>query len=109
MALVTLADLKDALGVGGLYDDAQLQACATAAENLLIPMLKTRTGGYDTIPEVQQAGLQIAIELWTARTAPGGQTIGADWTPSPYRLGRTLLARVQGVLAQHWNTSAWIG
>jgi hypothetical protein len=39
MSLVTVAELRSALGVGTLYSDALLQECADAADNALLPFI----------------------------------------------------------------------
>lgn len=39
MSLVTVAELRSALGVGTLYSDALLQECADAADNVLLPFI----------------------------------------------------------------------
>lgn len=43
MSLVTVAELRSALGVGTLYSDAQLQECADAADNVLLPFIWQNT------------------------------------------------------------------
>lgn len=108
MALVTLAELKAALGVGGLYDDTQLQAACDTAE-LLKSYLATTVTSPDTVPELRQAGLQIAMAVWSARTSPNGDQVGLDYQPSPYKLGRSLLSRVQGLTAPYMNPGVYVG
>jgi hypothetical protein len=39
MSLVTVVELRSALGVGTLYSDALLQECADAADNVLLPFI----------------------------------------------------------------------
>jgi hypothetical protein len=39
MSLVTVAELRTALGVGTLYADSVLQECADAADNVLLPFI----------------------------------------------------------------------
>jgi len=39
MSYVTVAQLRDALGIGALYDDADIQSCIDAAEEIILPML----------------------------------------------------------------------
>ena len=64
---------------------------------------------YDAIPEVREAALAIAVDVFQSRVAPGGQTEAIDFTPGPYRLGRSLLSRVSGLLARWIDTSAMVG
>ena len=39
MALITLAELKAVLGIGDIYADAIVQACADSAENIILSYL----------------------------------------------------------------------
>jgi hypothetical protein len=102
-----------------LLDDNQLEVTKThgqtplAAEVPLIPpgriAATAQADVYDAIEEVREAALAIAVDIWQSRVAPGGQLEGVDFTPGPYRLGRSLLSRVSGLLGRWINTSALVG
>ena len=64
---------------------------------------------YDDIPEVREAALAIAVDVFQSRVAPGGQTEAVDFTPGPYRLGRSLLTRVSGLLGRWMDTGSMVG
>jgi hypothetical protein len=64
---------------------------------------------YDGIPEVREAALAIAVDIFQSRVAPGGQMQGIDFTPGPYRLGRSLFNRVSGLLARWTDTGTLVG
>jgi hypothetical protein len=64
---------------------------------------------YDAIPEVREAALAIAVDVFQSRIAPGGQTEAIDFTPGPYRLGRSLISRVQGLLGRWLDTGSMVG
>jgi hypothetical protein len=64
---------------------------------------------YDGIPEVKEAALAIAVDIFQSRVAPGGQTEAIDFTPGPYRLGRSLTTRVSGLLARWLDTGTMVG
>jgi len=64
---------------------------------------------YDTVPEVREAALAIAVDVFQSRVAPGGQLQGVDFTPAPYRLGRSLFTRVSGLLARWTDTGTLVG
>jgi len=49
MSYVTVAELRDALGIGALYDDTTIQSCIDAAEDVILPMLMSHQ-----IPFVKQ-------------------------------------------------------
>jgi hypothetical protein len=64
---------------------------------------------YDAIPEVREAALAIAVDVFQSRVAPGGQTEAIDFTPGPYRLGRSLISRVSGLLGRWLDTGSMVG
>jgi hypothetical protein len=64
---------------------------------------------YDGIPEVREAALAIAVDVFQSRVAPGGQTEAIDFTPGPYRLGQSLISRVKGLLGRWMDTGALVG
>jgi hypothetical protein len=191
MALITLSELKAVLGIGDIYADAIVQACADSAENIILSYLifddvaikgvsltsnvakfycydntfvvgqaltvskcgapfdgsrtVTTTGTdefgvtfftaaitnaditkrmvipngravltsqatlYDTTPEVREAALAVACDIWITRTGTLGQQ-GVDFqSPAPYRLGRSMLTRVSGLLGKHLDTRGYLG
>jgi hypothetical protein len=64
---------------------------------------------YDTTPEVREAALAIACDIWITRTGTLGQQ-GVDFqSPAPYRLGRSMLTRVSGLLGKHLDTRGYLG
>lgn len=64
---------------------------------------------YATLPEVNQATLMIAVDIWQAREASNAGGISPDFQPSPYRMGNTLMARVRGLLADHLAPGGQVG
>ena len=191
MALITLSELKAVLGIGDIYADAIVQACADSAENIILSYLifddvaikgvsltsnvakfycyentfvvgqaltvskcgapfdgsrtVTTTGTdefgvtfftaaitnaditkrmviphgravltsqaalYDTTPEVREAAMAVACDIWITRTGTLGQQ-GVDFqSPAPYRLGRSMLTRVSGLLGKHLDTRGYLG
>ena len=55
-----------------------------------------------TIPSIQEAALMIAVAIWQARQAPSGQGMSVDgYTPSPFTMSNTLIARVRGLIAPY--------
>jgi hypothetical protein len=65
---------------------------------------------YTTIPAIQEASLMIAVDIWQSRQAPSSGGVSIDgFTPSPYRMGNTLLARVRGLLAPYLSPNSMIG
>ena len=192
MSLTTVAELRSALGVGTLYNDATLQEVCDAADNVLLPFIWnnntsnvahsntattgtlyfdenvqytfyvgqtvtisgngskhngsktiTEVGEYSityaitgnnntpapyhpvnpfgtvatetyldpsTVPAIQEASLMISIDIWQSRQAPSSGGVSIDgYTPSPYRMGNTLLARVRGLLAPYLDPRSMVG
>ena len=60
---------------------------------------------YATVPAVKEAVTAIAVDVFQSRVAPGGQTEAIDFTPGPYRMGRSLMTRVSGLLGRYLDTS----
>lgn len=64
---------------------------------------------YATVPEVREASLMIAVDIWQARSASNAGGISPDFQPSPYRMGNTLIARVRGLIANHLAPNGLVG
>jgi hypothetical protein len=191
MPLIALSELKSVLGIGDIYADAIVQACADSAENIILSylifddvaingvsltdnvarffcfdntfvvgqvltvsgcgapfdgsrtvteknvdeygvtyfeaavtnaditkrrvipngraVLTSQAALYDTTPEVREAALAVACDIWITRTGTLGQQ-GVDFqSPAPYRLGRSMLTRVSGLLGKHLDTRGYLG
>jgi hypothetical protein len=64
---------------------------------------------YDNVVAVRTAALMIAVDVWNARTVPGGQAQGIDFVPGPYLMGRSIINRVQGLLMPYRDVSGMVG
>jgi hypothetical protein len=63
-----------------------------------------------TVAAIQEAALMISIDIWQSRQAPSSGGVSIDgYTPSPYRMGNTLLARVRGLLAPYLDPRSMVG
>lgn len=63
-----------------------------------------------TIPAIQEAALMVSIDIFQSRQAPSSGGVSIDgYTPSPYRMGNTLLARVRGLLAPYLDPRSMVG
>jgi hypothetical protein len=70
----------------------------------------TKETGYASTPAINQAALMLAVDVWQARQAPSSGGVSVDGvTPSPYRLGNTMLAKVNGLIAPFKNPRAMVG
>jgi hypothetical protein len=62
------------------------------------------------VPAIQEASLMICVDIWQSRQAPSGGSVSIDgYTPSPYRMGNTLLARVRGLISPYLDPRSLIG
>ena len=65
---------------------------------------------YSAIASIQQASLQICEAIWQARQAPSGQGMTVDgFSPSPFTMSSTLVARIRGLIAPYLSPNAQIG
>jgi len=56
---------------------------------------------YASTEAVEQAILIVSVEIFQSVVAAGGQIEGVDFTPSPFRMGRSLNNRVIGLLGSY--------
>lgn len=56
---------------------------------------------YANTPAVESAVYVVSTEIFQSRLSIGGQLEGVDFSPTPFRLGRSLLSRVQALLAPY--------
>lgn len=108
MLIVTGADVAAALGLPA--STTVLDDVAVVADELLTPYLTPNSSAWTSVPApVVEAGIVVAIDVYQNRTAAGGQSVGIDGTPGPYRMGRSLLDRVSGLLGPWLAVGSEIG
>ena len=98
------------------YNVTYFEAAITNADitkRSIIPngraVLTSQSALYDTTPEVREAALAVACDIWITRTGTLGQQ-GVDFqSPAPYRLGRSMITRVSGLLGKHLDTRGYLG
>jgi hypothetical protein len=86
-----------------LNDDAFSAAVTNAdviSRNVIPSGLATLSGAttYVGNSAVETAVTVVSVEVFQSRTAPGGQIEGVDFSPTPFRMGRSLYNRVSGLL-----------
>lgn len=65
---------------------------------------------YATVPAVQTAALLIAEAIWQARQAPTGSGSSVDgYSPNPFTMSNTLVARVRGLIAPYLDPRSMVG
>lgn len=102
MPLVTAADLAKVIGLPAT--DAGVVSAAEAADELVTSYLVPVDADgqpipHDQHPKDREAALNIAVSVFQSRTAAGGQVVGMDYTPLPFRMGRNLMDTVSGLLS----------
>jgi len=108
VAIVTGSDVAQALGLPGTTPT--LDEVARVADEVLTPYLTAPTDGVDGWPApVKEAGIVTAIDVLQNRTAAGGQNVGIDGTPGPYRMGPGLLAKVGGLIGPWLSVGSDVG
>jgi hypothetical protein len=58
---------------------------------------------------IESAIYAVSIEVFQSRTAAGGQIEGVDFGATPYRMGRSLLNRVIGLLGNYIDVEIMVG
>jgi len=64
---------------------------------------------YASVDAVQEAVLQIAVDVFQSRLAAGGTSQAVDFSPAPYRMGRTLLYKVTGLISKYIDSNSQVG
>jgi hypothetical protein len=64
---------------------------------------------YDGNPAIEKAVIALAVEIFQAILTTGGTGQALDFTPSPYRLGRTLLYKVTGLISKYIDERGMVG
>lgn len=105
---------KTVTAINGEYQFSYANSGADLVENAIIPHGTTYLSGYDAAtiyasnPAVYEAIIVISVEVFQSITAAGGQIEGIDFQPTPYRMGRSLLNRVIGILGKSLDTDAML-
>jgi hypothetical protein len=70
--------------------------------------LKTNT--YATTPAVREASMILAVDIWQARqvSQTGGVSIDG-FSPSPYRMGNSMIGKIRGLIAGYMSPNAMVG
>jgi hypothetical protein len=70
----------------------------------------TKTTSYATTPSVREAAMILAVDIFQARqvSQTGGVTIDG-FSPSPYRMGNSMIGKIRGLIAGYANPGAMVG
>lgn len=98
--------------------DSSFSAALTSADvtrREIIPNGTATLSGYSAATlyvgnaSIESAIYAVSIEVFQSRTAAGGQIEGLDFASSPYRMGRSLLNRVVGLLGNYIDEGTMVG
>ena len=98
--------------------DSSFSAALTSADvtrRQIIPNGTATLSGYSAATlyvgnsSIESAIYAVSIEVFQSRTAAGGQIEGLDFASSPYRMGRSLLNRVVGLLGHYIDVDTRVG
>ena len=79
--------------------NASITEAAETADAILVQYLDADKADYASAPRpVTEAGAQMAVNILQNRTSAGGQSVGLDGSPAPYRMGQALIAQYVGLL-----------
>jgi hypothetical protein len=71
-------------------------------------ILVSQAALYDAVPEIREAALITAEDIWLTRMGVTGQQ-GVDFQPAPYRLSRGLITRITGLISKHMDMGSLVG
>jgi hypothetical protein len=72
-------------------------------------ILQGQSTYYDTNENCRTAALMVAVDIWNARQSASGQMQAVDFNPGPYRMGRSLLSRVVGLISEYRDPRSMVG
>jgi hypothetical protein len=70
----------------------------------------TKTLAYASTPAVREAAMILAVDIWQARqvSQTGGVSIDG-FSPSPYRVGNSMIGKIRGLISGYQNPLSFIG
>jgi hypothetical protein len=70
----------------------------------------TKTATYVNTASVRQASMILAVDIWQARQVSQTGGVGLDgFSPSPYRMGNSMIGKVRGLLAPYTSPNSMVG
>ena len=82
--------------------------------HLIVPYGKiavTPTTGVDyaSEPLVRLGALELAVDMWQSKQQSNAGGVSPDGSPSPYRMGNSLLSRIRGLIAPYLSPRGMVG
>lgn len=101
LVFITADQLATALGLPGPDAAGTVQESADAANEWLTAYLTPEdpTDSHLDYAYLTRAALMVGVDMYAAPKASGGQSMDAEFSPSPYLMGSALGRRVAGLTA----------
>jgi len=65
---------------------------------------------FAVIPEIREASLMVAVDIWQARQLSSTGGVAPDgYSPTPWRMSASLVAKVRGLIANYLNPNGLVG
>jgi len=93
------------------YSFSYASTGSDVTKNAIIPSgsaTLTDAATYVGNSAVESAVTIVSVEIFQSRTAAGGQIEGVDFSPSPFRMGRSLFNRCVGLLGSYIDTDTMV-
>jgi hypothetical protein len=96
------------------YSFSYANSGSDVERNAIIPNGSATLSGYSAATiyagnaSIESAIYAVSIEVFQSRTAAGGQIEGIDFASTPYRMGRSLLNRVIGLLGNYIDVDTMV-
>lgn len=70
----------------------------------------TKTAAYVNTASVREASMILAVDIWQARQVSQTGGVGLDgFSPSPYRMGNSMIGKIRGLLAPYISPNSMVG
>jgi len=112
--VITITGLgsKTVLAIPNEYTFTYTQVEADFNKRYFIPSLTARANTlsqYNGVQAIEKAVIALSVEIFQSILTTGGTAQALDFTPSPYRLGRTLLYKVTGLISKYLDERGMVG
>lgn len=64
---------------------------------------------YNTKQAIRLAALEVAVDMWQSRQQSSNGGLSVDGSPSPYRMGWSVLKRISGLIAPYISPRSMVG
>jgi hypothetical protein len=70
----------------------------------------TKTAVYANVASVRESAMILAVDIWQARQVSQTGGVGLDgFSPSPYRMGNSMIGKIRGLLAPYMSPNSMVG